>query len=182
MTNNNEDILFFVEFEKNSFIRLYSQIFNRGKGKEKIFVKFLKSLESLITVQIRKELQEKNINNIFETLNRVSFYLSSFQIFTGILEKIQKDFPLENLSIVENNYIELLVKYYQYEKKLIKYRINIFEWFNEIQMSFVQKEDFHEKLCNLINTSFNAEITKNGLNKLEKIVEKVFQLKFKLKL
>lgn len=152
--------------------------------REKSFiVTHAKSLKNIIFNKIKCESEQNTgFKNTFELMNKISFYLNSVSYLLNILEKLQKDYFFDDILINDEEYsIELFLKYFNGQNKFIKFEINIFEWFHKISMSFEGTEKFPEKISNVLNTVFNSEITKSGIHKLERILEKSMNLKLKIK-
>ena len=180
-----DSINYHIDIQNRTISNITSQnplIFNDNQ-KISFLLENMKLIDAMILKRIKKDGELNKFKSDFEIVNKISFYYNSISLLMKSLEKIQKESYIYKIAInVENTNIELIIKFFNNENKYIKYEINIFEWFNEIRMSFDGSEEFPEKLSNVLNTIYNSEITKMGIHKIEKILEKTMALKLRKKI
>lgn len=179
---DNECMNYFVDLDAKTlnFLRFRSK-FARFDENSRFFLENSKNFESLIAKRIKSEKESNLLKNCYEIINKIAYFLNSFAIFAKNIETIRKDYNFASIEVKDEFLVSLKVKYCNFDEKFIDFTVNLWEWSNEIRMDLVTKEKFSEKMRNQINTIYNAEITRFGIHKLEKILEKVFSLKMKLR-
>ena len=179
--SGSEFVQYFIEINsKNRIISNFSSNLSSKNSLE--FEENANSINSIIFKRLKQEIEQNHLKNVFEIMNRLSFYLNSCAFLMKSLDKLERDFSFYKVSMnSENSTIELLIKFFNNQKKFIKFEINLFEWFDEIKMTFEGPEKFNEKFGNFINTIYNSEITKVGIHKFDRILEKIMNMKLIMK-
>ena len=94
-----------------------------------------------------------------------------------IIDKIEKQYNFSKITINSDAFlVEMHLKFFNSFNKLIKFEINAVDWFEDIKMGF-EGEILPEKMGNVLNTIYNSEVTKVGVHKFEKILEKIMNWK-----
>lgn len=177
-----EFVQFFVEYEPKTanFLRFYSKT-ARNTEKLSFFCENMQNFERVLNKSLISEKSCTLLRNCYEILNKIAFFLNSFAIFSKTMEILRKSYDFTRMELKSEVFLEFSIKYCNFDEKYLVLAVNLCEWFNEIGLELSPTQKFSENCRNQINTVYNAEITKPGLEKLQKIIDKIFFSKLKLR-
>ena len=172
-----ESLIYTLEVNNRTIVNFSSQITLKGQETEKKsqFIENSKLIDVMILKRLRSETER--LKNSLELVNKAIFFVNSLGFLMRIIDKIEKQYNFSKITINSDAFlIEMHLKFFNSFNKLIKFEINAFDWFEDIRMGF-EGEVLPEKMGNVLNTIYNSEVTKVGVHKFEKILEKIMNWK-----
>lgn len=172
-----ESLFYTLEVNNRTIVNFSSQISLKGQETEKKsqFIENSKLIDIMILKRLRSETER--LKNPLELVNKAIFFVNSLGFLMRIIDKIEKQYNFNKITINSDAFlIEMHLKFFNSFNKLIKFEINAFDWFEDIRMGF-EGEVLPEKMGNVLNTIYNSEVTKVGVHKFEKILEKIMNWK-----
>ena len=172
-----ESLFYTLEVNNRTIVNFSSQISQKDQETEKKsnFIENSKLIDIMILKRLKSETER--LKNPLELVNKAIFFVNSLGFLMRIIDKIEKQYNFSKITINSDAFlVEMHLKFFNSFNKLIKFEINAFDWFEDIKMGF-EGEILPEKMGNVLNTIYNSEVTKVGVHKFEKILEKIMNWK-----